>query len=103
MLIYILACYMNTFLSLCYCGSVNVLSIFFSYNKVNLLAHLILQVDDQDLIANVDGFYLEDMLDMFSTGRKTSRKTSQAMAGDYLNIYYYLIILALLSIFLFLL
>jgi hypothetical protein len=44
--IYMLACYMNNFLSQCYCGSVNALFISFSYNKVNLLAHLILQVDD---------------------------------------------------------
>ena len=101
MLIYILPCYMNTFLSLCYCGSVNVLSISFSYNKVNLLAHLILQVDDQDLRMLMASIWR--MLDMFSAGRKTSRKTSEATAGDYLNIYYYLIILALLSIFLFLL
>ena len=97
MLIYILACYMNTFLSLCYCGSVNVLSISFSYNKVNLLAHLILQVDDQDLRMLMASIWR--MLDMFSAGRMTS----EATAGDYLNIYYYLIILALLSIFLFLL
>jgi len=96
MLIYILACYMNTFLSLCYCGFVNVLSISFSYNKVNLLAHLILQVDDQDLRMLMASIWR--MLDM-----STSRKTSEVTAGDYLNIYYYLIILALLSIFLFLL
>jgi hypothetical protein len=60
---------MNTFLSLYYCGSVNVLSISFSYNRVNLLAHLILQVDDQDL-RMLMAFYLED------AGRKTSEATA---------------------------
>jgi hypothetical protein len=40
---------------------------------------------------------------MIFAGRKTSSKNSKATAGDFLNIYHYLIILALLSIFLFLL